>query len=60
MDNDKSGKISKDQIKHVFEKAGVQSLSGKAVQELINECDKNNDGEIDYKEFMEAMGHKKK
>ena len=60
MDNDRSGKISKDQIKHVFETAGVQSLSGKAVQELIDECDKNNDGEIDYKEFLEAMGLKKK
>ena len=30
--------------------------TGKNVEKIIKECDKNNDGEIDYKEFLDAMG----
>lgn len=47
LDEDKSGKISKEEIKHVFEQSNL-SVSHN-VDKIINECDKNSDGEIDYK-----------
>ena len=28
------------------------------MEKIIKECDKNNDGEISYNEFLEAMGLK--
>jgi|JI61114C2RNA_FD_contig_91_774954_length_1828_multi_4_in_0_out_0_3 Ca2+-binding EF-hand superfamily protein len=33
-------------------------MSAKELDDLINSCDKNNDGEIDYKEFISMMTQK--
>ena len=57
LDQDKSGRISKEEIKKIFNEHQIQT--DKNVEQIILECDKNNDGEIDYKEFLEAMGFKK-
>jgi Ca2+-binding EF-hand superfamily protein len=53
LDEDKSGKISKEEIKRIFEEANLSVSCN--VDKIIQECDKNSDGEIDYKEFLEAM-----
>ena len=47
MDQDKSGKISAGQIRRIFAEGNMGDV--KNVQKIIRECDKNNDGEIDYK-----------
>ena len=59
LDLDHSGRISKAEIKRIFEESGFQSLKGSDVDQIIENCDKNKDGEIDYLEFLEAMGLKK-
>lgn len=58
LDQDKSGKISASEIRNIFASNNIST--NKDVDKIIKECDKNNDGEIDYKEFMEAMGLVKK
>ena len=30
-------------------------MNDKVLQEMIRECDKNGDGVVDYKEFLEMM-----
>ena len=55
FDKDKSGKISKKEFKEILEEAGVTQLPGKAIDELVESCDRNKDGEIDYMEFLESM-----
>lgn len=46
MDQDKSGKISAEEIRNIF--SMNQISTGKNVEKIIKECDKNNDGEISY------------
>ena len=58
LDQDKSGKISGDEIRNIFATNNI--ATNKDVDKIIKECDKNNDGGIDYKEFMDAMGLLKK
>ena len=48
FDKDKSGKISKKEFKEILEEAGVTQLSGKLIDELVEACDKDKDGEINY------------
>lgn len=47
IDQDKSGKISASEIKRIFNENSIDT--GRDVDKIIKECDKNNDGEIDYK-----------
>lgn len=44
FDKDKSGKISKREFKEILEEAGVEQLSGKLIDELVEDCDKDKDG----------------
>ena len=44
LDLDKSGKISKGEIKRIFEESGFQSLKSEDVDKIIENCDKNHDG----------------
>jgi len=60
LDLDGSGKISKDELK----KALCNDNTYKNYDEnywdtMIKEVDKNNDGEIDYSEFVEMMTKQK-
>ncbi len=35
-------------------------MIGIFIEEIMNDCDKDNDGEINYVEFLESIGIKKK
>jgi Ca2+-binding EF-hand superfamily protein len=47
LDQDKSGKISAHEIRNIFATNNIST--SKDISKIIKECDKNNDGEIDYK-----------
>lgn len=47
LDVDRSGKISKSEIKRIFEEAKLNLNVN--VDQLIEEIDKNKDGEVDYR-----------
>lgn len=55
FDKDKSGKISKKEFKEILEETGMTHISGKLIDDLVETCDRNKDGEIDYLEFLETM-----
>ena len=56
LDKDHNGKITKDEIMSVLK---LEPSEDKYIKELIKKADKNDDGVIDYKEFLEFMGLKK-
>ena len=56
LDKDHTGKISKNALMDVLK---LQSKDDSYVKELIKNADKNQDGVIDYKEFLEFMGFQK-
>ena len=55
FDKDRSGKISKKEFKEILEETGMTQISGKLIDDLVETCDRNKDGEIDYLEFLETM-----
>ena len=56
LDKDHNGKITKDELMSVLK---LEPTDDQYVAELIKNADKNNDGVIDYKDFLEFMGLKK-
>lgn len=52
FDVDGDGKVTKDELKQVF---GVSSHGEEVWDEIMADVDKNQDGEISYAEFEEAM-----
>ena len=56
LDKDHNGKITKDELMKVLK---LEGSNDKYVAELIKKADRNNDGVIDYKEFLEFMGFQK-
>ena len=56
LDIDHNGKITKNELMNVLK---LQPNNDSYVNELIKCADKNGDGEIDYKEFLEFMGYQK-
>ena len=56
LDKDHNGKITKEGLMNVLK---LEPDNDKYVAELIKNADKNGDGVIDYKEFLEFMGFKK-
>ena len=56
FDKKGNGKITKDELMSVLK---MEPSDDKYVSELIKKADKNGDGVIDYKEFLELMGIKK-
>jgi calcium-dependent protein kinase len=54
LDKDKDCKISKDEIMKILR---LEPKEDPFVAKLINLADKNGDGNIDYKEFLEMMGY---
>jgi calcium-dependent protein kinase len=52
LDNDNSGKISKNNIMNVLK---LENLNEKIIDNYINKYDLNKDGEIDYNEFLNVM-----
>ena len=53
LDIDHNGKITKNELMSVLK---LEANNDKFVTELIKKADKNDDGVIDYKEFLEFMG----
>lgn len=56
LDKDKSGKISKDDIIKTIKCDKIQE---EEIEKYIKAVDKNGDGKIDYKEFLELMQNDK-
>ena len=56
FDKDHNGKITKEELMSVLR---LQPKDDSFAQKLIKKADKNEDGVIDYKEFLELMGLKK-
>jgi len=54
FDKDNSGKISKEEIKNTLK---LNFINSDLLQIYIDKFDLNGDGEIDYYEFLEMMGH---
>ena len=54
FDKDKGGTISMDELQLVLKKLG-QKVSEKEVRRIIKSIDKNNDGELDFDEFVAMM-----
>ena len=54
FDKDGSGTISHNEMKQVMKNLG-EKLTDEEIDELIKEADKDNDGEVDYKEFVAMM-----
>ena len=52
LDTDKNGKIAKEELMRVLK---LQPQHDKFVTELIKSADRNGDGYIDYKEFVDMM-----
>ena len=52
FDKDKSGKISKDELIVALK---AEKSQEKEIEKLIKQVDKNNDGKIDYNEFLALM-----
>lgn len=50
FDNDKDGMISTKDLMNFLKEFRIEEIS-----EIMRQCDKNNDGLIDYKEFKEMM-----
>jgi len=55
FDTDNSGSISKQEI-HAFFSMGQEQTDENFVNEMIEEVDKNGDGEISFEEFKQMMG----
>ena len=56
LDTDHNGKITKDELMNVLK---LQSSDDEFIKDLMKKADKNKDGVIDYKEFLEFMGYQK-
>lgn len=57
VDRDKSGSITKDELIHLMETLAIQA-SPQEIDLIIGEIDKNNDGEIQFEEFVSVMSRK--
>lgn len=59
IDVDKNGKISAAEIKQILEEKDLSKESEARINGIIRKCDKNEDGEIDYNEFINELGIRK-
>jgi len=55
FDKDGSGTISREELAQVLSDGEVAAVAQTDVNELLEEVDKNGDGEIDFQEFMHMM-----
>ena len=54
FDKDGNGMISRDELREVMQQLG-EKLSEEDIEEMITDADTNNDGQIDYAEFVKYM-----
>jgi len=57
FDSDNSGSITVEELAKVMKNLG-QASTPEEIKTMINEVDENNDGEIDFDEFLEMMSKK--
>ena len=55
LDKDGNGVVSGQQLRDVITSVGESSIGAKVIEEIIKTCDKNGDGMIDYKQFLQNM-----
>eukprot|EP00450_Noctiluca_scintillans_P000703 CAMPEP_0194482798 /NCGR_PEP_ID=MMETSP0253-20130528/4573_1 /TAXON_ID=2966 /ORGANISM="Noctiluca scintillans" /LENGTH=499 /DNA_ID=CAMNT_0039322359 /DNA_START=67 /DNA_END=1566 /DNA_ORIENTATION=- len=61
FDRNGDGKISKEELRQVLHDSSVQEVAGTAaasIEMLMNDVDRNGDGEIDFQEFFAMMKEK--
>lgn len=59
FDDDHSGQIDSNELQNVLKKLGLNPTD-EELQDIINDIDKDNDGTIDYSEFLRLMSSKLK
>ena len=55
FDKDRSGRITASELRDVLGKESIDTIDPKFWVKLLQEADKNGDGEIDFYEFMDMM-----
>lgn len=54
QDKAKTGKLNKQQLQAGLEKCGVQ-IKNEELADIFKQCDANNDGQIDFHEFVAGL-----
>lgn len=54
LDADKDGKISAAELRNGFS-IGHYTVDEQSIASIVNQCDKNGDNKIDFKEFVAAV-----
>ena len=57
VDKDKGGSISRDELGELMDTLGIRA-SKEEIDLMINEIDEDNNGEIDFEEFVAVMSRK--
>ena len=55
LDKDGNGVVSSQELKEVIAQFGQNTIGAKIIDEIMKACDKNGDGMIDYKEFLQNI-----
>ena len=58
FDKDKSGMIKVDELRQIFHAETGDTAMDKVIEEIIFTVDKEGDGKISHKEFVDMMHHK--
>ena len=56
-DKEKKGYITKDEFKRVLENKISSNITTEEVDKMMEEADKDGDGQIDYEEFLKAFSY---
>ena len=54
MDVNGDGHITQDELKQFMKQAG-QRISKKELKQMISDADRNNDGKVNYQEFLDIV-----
>eukprot|EP01083_Nonionella_stella_P013487 37948_1 len=57
VDEDRGGSISKEELQQLMATVGIHTTQAE-IDQIVAEIDKNNDGEIQFEEFVAVMSHK--
>ena len=57
VDEDRGGSISKEELQHLMSTVGIHTTQ-QEIDKIVAEIDENNDGEIQFEEFVAVMSRK--